>query len=205
MYQFNIEDFKAAIKAHKGLQKSNKYVMQFFPPIGLQNSTNVFRDLEMFADQIILPGVSLETGQVRRYGYGPTEKRPIGHTFNDLQVSIILTGEGDTYTVFKDWISLIMPFNMSSGIGSNIEGKPYLITYKNEYITDLRIQLLNENSNQENIPISLIVREAFPIGISDLPLAWGDLNNVARITIHFCYTDWFLEANPERISQLILK
>lgn len=193
---FNIEDFKSVITSRDGIVRTHNYMMRFFPPQVLQTAVDIFRDMEMLADQIILPGVNLETGTVRRYGYDVNEKRPLSHTFNDLNVSFIMTGDGDIFQLFHSWITAINPHYMEKGI--NHESGPYLLSYKDQYITDLNIKIINQVDSQHvdaNVqePISLVVREAFPIGIQDTQFAWSDNNNIARLNIQFTYTDWYLE------------
>lgn len=188
---FDIDEFKSTINHHDGLLRNNKFMVTLLPPPILQTNSDMFRDMSFFAEHVNLPGVSLNTGDVRRYGYGPVEKRPYSHNFTDLNTTYLLSGNADTYNLMQRWISAIAPFNMNNGINDGTG--PYLLHYKNEYVTDIRIKLFTDKGEVDNSPLELIVREAFPVNIADLDLIWQSTNEHARFTVTFSYVDWFLE------------
>lgn len=192
---FNIANFKSTVNHYGGFQKTNKYKVQFLPPPIMMPQMAVFRDLEYFAEQALLPGVNFETHDVRRYGYGPMEKRPTGHVFNDFVV--VFTGDGysKVHKAMYEWLSAISPFDMSLGITTD---RPYLVAYKDTYVTDLHVKTFNEKGFEQNTldteyepNLDIVLREAFPIAISDVGLGWSDHNNYVKFTVHFAYTDWF--------------
>lgn len=187
---FNIDEFSSVINKRWGVQKTNRFSVQILPPQRFNNingATSLFRDLELLADQVNFPGVSLTTHDVRRYGYGPVEKRANGHNFTELNVSFIKTGDGYVHRAFKEWISIVSPFNMRQGISGQ-----FTFSYKTDYITDIRIKLLTE-SNELPPAAELVLREAYPIAIQDLPVSWGEMNNHARLSVNFAFQDWYLE------------
>lgn len=189
---FDIDNFKATVKTYGGLQKTNKYKVRFLPPPIMMPQMQVFRDLEFFAEQASIPGVNFEVHATNRYGYGPIEKRVNGHVFTDFVVVFLGDGNSSVHKAMYDWISAISPFDMEQGITSEI---PFLLEYKDKYVTDLHVMTYNDKGNEINgeyVPnLAITIREAFPIGISDVGLAWGDHNNHARFTVHFAYADWF--------------
>lgn len=191
---FNIEEFKSVIDKNNGILRTNKFLVQFPPPPILIDDSSMFRDLEYFAEQITLPGVNLSAHDVRRYGYGPIEKRPISHSFTDLSVMFILDGNSNIHRLMHKWISAISPFDMRDGIAQNNAG-PYLLNYRNEYITDLNITVFNEQGDDTE-SIKLIIREAFPMAIADGQFNWSEFNNHARMTVQFSFIDWYLEKTP---------
>lgn len=212
---FNIDTFKSVLNQHGGPLRSNKFRIRFLPPPALNNNGQFFEHLEYFAEQATLPGVNLSSHDVRRYGYGPIEKRVIGHTFTDFNISFMGDGHGDVHRIMYQWLESISSFDARLGgdLGGNFSGPnqtvlpPYLIRYKNEYVTDLHVQMFSEESEgdqdestgeyknvQPKAPvIDLVLREAFPMSIADSQLSWADLNNNAKFTVQFAYVDWHLE------------
>ena len=193
---FNIGEFKATLNRYGGVLRSNKFVVRMTPPPFIRDA-GVSRDLEYFAEQATLPGVNLSSHDVRRYGYGPIEKRPIGHTFTDLSVTFIADGRGEMHRFFYNWLNFISPYNFDTS------NSLYLMDYKIRYVTSLDIVTLNEAGvSSINSPgrvsdergafrsTAVTVREAFPISLSDVQLNWSEMNNHARFTVQFAYVDW---------------
>lgn len=179
---FHIGEFKAGLRRHGNPLRSNKFEVRILRPPVLPRNNLLYEDLQFFAEQATLPGVNLSTHDVRRFGYGPIEKRPIGHTFTDLSVTFIADADGDMHRLFYNWISAISPYDYELS-SQNL----YLIRYKDEYATNIRIRAYKDN----NIPSTTIyVREAFPISLSDIQVNWSEMSNHARFTVQFAYVDW---------------
>jgi len=187
---FNINEFTSKLTQYGGVQRSNKFKVFITPPNGLNSeAANIFYDIPFFAEQTTLPGVNLSNHDVRRYGYGPIEKRPIGHTFTDLSITFIADGMGKMHFAFKEWISLISPFDTKDGLGRN-----YLFQYKDSYKTDFQV-LTYVEKEQTDPTIELTLMQAFPLSLSDSQLAWSDSNNYSRFTVQFAYVDWNVKYN----------
>lgn len=202
---FNIAEFNSVIAQNGGPLRSNKFRVRFLPPAVLGNQIEAFRHLEYMAEQAALPGVNLSTHEVRRYGYGPIEKRPLNTTFTDANFTFIADGNADIHRLFYNWIEAISPFNMSEGIGPST----YLLQYKQTYVTDLHVQVFNgkgsttdedADGNEIVTPpepvIDLVLREAFPVSLADNQFTWSEMNNYAKFSVQFAYHDWYLERNP---------
>jgi hypothetical protein len=186
---FNIAEFKTRLDGTGGVLRNNKFRIRFLPPRTMLRE-GYFRELEYLAESVSLPGVNMSSHDVRRYGYGPIEKRPIGHTFTDVNVTFIADGNGDVHRIMTNWLQTIGRFDMRSGIAS--ENLPFQLQYKIEYVTDLHVQVFTEDGEPS---IDVVLREAFPISLSDAQFSWNDLNNYARFTMQFAYNDWFIEPN----------
>lgn len=199
---FDIEKFKSSVVKHSGLMRNNKFIVRFVPPLMLSGFSSEFQDMELMCESTAIPGVNMITHDVRRYGYGPTEKRPTTHSFTDLSLNFLMTNDSFPYRMMHQWISIISPFNMNNGISNNDQGTaPFLLRYKSQYITDLRIKLFTgqgqseDSSNQDNpyVGLELVYREAFPLAINEMSASWGLKNEHQRVGIVFSYTDSFIE------------
>lgn len=185
--------------------RTNHFMVQIVPPPSIQMSAN----LEYKAEQVSLPGVNFALHDVRRYGYGPIEKRPTSHTFNDLQVIFYTDGDMDNYRFFQQWLSQVASFDMRSGITT--AGAPYLLNYKSSYVTDINIRMFNSRGTALRVrdpddaaiaqagppALSVMIREAFPVTMTDTQLNWSDNNSIMRFQVSFAYSDWYIETLGE--------
>ena len=193
MAGFNIETFKAKVKDRNGFMRNNRFLMTFPTPTGLFSRSGAWavnRDIEFWCESVTLPGYQLMTHDVRRWTYGPSEKRPFAPNFTPLQCSFLVDNKGDIMNFFHDWLQSIIPHDTDQGINapSRFGGLPYEVRYKVDYVTELNIYTYSETGE----PIQNIVcKEAFPSSIVDIPLSWGDTNNVVRLQVTFDYLDWF--------------
>jgi hypothetical protein len=202
---FNASDFRAVINTQDVL-RNNEFLVRFNLPFGMfqtekgPDNLNTMRYIQWWCQAAELPGIQLITGQGTRYGYGGIEKRPYMPFYDDFQVTFISDADADNWQVMNDWISLVVGTNMSQGIigqthDVNIGGAiqrylPYELNYKTDYVTDINLQVFNSVGDQVK---SVIIRDAYPISVGKVQLAWDDNNSYARIPVTFAYTDYFVE------------
>lgn len=209
MRGFNIQSFKSAI-GPKDILRTNKFLMQFFLPPGLSNDPRLqeymetTRYLEYWCEASNLPGYGVTTHDVRRFTYGPFEKRPFAPQFTDITVGFYSDGNGDIWRLMTRWLELVMNkdarqgINTQSGRSYNIVYPAYELSYREEYVTDIKLIVFNQMGD----PVKIVnFREAFPIIIPDVPLNWSDTNSVLRLQVVFTFVDWYIEDyNPNEWS-----
>lgn len=174
----------------KGYSKTNRFEVRFnLPPI-LQRFT-VFSEttklLNLRCENANVPGISLNTSEVMRHGYGMTERVVHGAQFGGFNCSFIGDQAGDIYKFFYSWTNSIVKWNEKpSSLAENSFGAyPFEHSYKSEYAADINLLTYNENSDQL---MSFDIFEAFPVGIGDIQYNWGDTDNLVRIPVQFAYT-----------------
>lgn len=193
MAGFNIEGFKSTVNRRGGFMRNNRFLMTFPTPlrmIGRENAQFVNQDIEFWGESVTLPGYQLMTHDIRRWTIGPAEKRPFAPNFTPLQCTFLVDNKGDIIRFFQDWMQCIIPHDTEMGMNStsSFNGMPYELKYKMDYITELNIYTFTETGK----PIqNVICKEAFPSSIVDIPLSWGDTNNLVRLQVTFDYLDWF--------------
>ena len=197
---FDISRFRSSISTN-GVMRTNKFLVRIHAPRGIQKISPLFSTatyLEYWCESVNIPGVSLATQDVFRYGYGNYEKKPYNAITNDVSLSFISDAGGSVWTFFQQWMRMIVNYDMRHGIvngdGSNSNGVlpgqlPFQIAYKEDYISDVQILVFNESSTIPELVI--VLREAFPMFVGDVGLNWGDTNDVARIPVTMSCYDWY--------------
>lgn len=183
--------FMAQIRK-KGVGKRNLFNV-FVPAPLMLAGTDKELNLQLFAESVNLPGINFATSDIRRYGVGPTEKKPYAPIFTDITVTFIADGSGDIHKFFYKWMKGIIFFDSPTSVESTsqIGGlTPYEVNFKDQYRTDLRIFTYNEQNDKI---IELVLYGAYPIAISDTPLSWSDNDTMMTISVTFTYVNLRME------------
>lgn len=203
MAGFNIQDFLAEIDNRSGVMRNNRFLVTFPTPrvlLGNGPALSINRTVEFWCEGVNLPGVQLMQHDVKRWTYGPSEKRPFQTNFNSLQCTFISDGDGDIWTFFNNWLQYIIPHDTENGFNSRSQFSvgqtryPYELAYKQDYATELNIGVYDIAGNKT---INLVCKEAFPSQILDIPLAWQDTNNTVRLSVVFEFIDWYIRKETE--------
>ena len=199
---FNIQRFKSEIDK-RGIQKNNKFLLSFYPSqfmrsqAGLESVQDITTAMQYWCEGATLPGVQLAMRQVLRYGYGPIEKKPFAPVFNDITFTFIGDGGGINIGFFQTWINTVNMFYV--GANNPIAGTtgiaPFELFYKEDYMVDMRVTAFNDVGDETT---KIVLREAYPFTIQDLPLNWADNNTVMKVPITFVFHDWYYEKPIER-------
>jgi len=185
---FSIDDFKANIGRNGGLLKNNRFLVRIPTPtiltgrsVGGVNTAQTGRILEYYAESVSVPGISLQTSELRRQGIGNLEKAPFGAAFTDCNVTFRIDQKSQVWNLFQAWIDTIYNYNMS-------RGTYFELAYKDEYATTLTIFVYNEVTPKYPTMIVDLV-DAFPVSISDLSLNWGSSEHI-RLNVRFNFLSW---------------
>ena len=144
---------------------------------------STIRDLVFRCENANLPGRSLATADQRIYG--PIEKHPYLSTYNDIDLTFIVSDTMNEKFLFDDWIEYINPKNTNN------------FRYREQYQTTLTINQYDVNDFPS---YTVELYEAFPISINQMDLDWSN-NGYHRITVTFAYTSW---KNSRGLSNNIL-
>jgi hypothetical protein len=192
---FNIADFRASINS-RGIARPSKFLVRIFAAPGMVGDFDaVVRDMEMWAEATELPVFGLHTGDHPRYGYGPDEKRVVRPIYQDVKLRIISDEHMANWRFFKTWLNLIVESDMSGGIaGGGGAAMPYEINYKDQYLTGVNIQTFDEFGN---LRASVVLRDAFPVALEAIELAWANGEEYMRVPVTIAFTDWYEEPTEE--------
>lgn len=193
----------------KGYTKTNRFEVLFnIPPIliphtATYNFSETPRLLSLRCEGASVPGISLNTSDGMRHGYGLTEKIVNGAQYGNFTCSFIGDQAGDIYKFFHVWMLSIVKFNekpsyVGDGPSGNATGAfPFEYSYKNEYAASINLITYNENSDTLR---TFDIFEAFPTAIGDIQYNWGDTDNLVRIPIQFAYTYFKVKDITDKIK-----
>jgi len=212
LYGFDIGRFRS-ILGEADILKPTKWMFSTTVPQGLVNRgafpTNAARNLQFWASAAAVPGAILVTHDTMRYGYGVAVKRPYSPAFTPLQITFTADGLGASRTFFNQWINLIIPFNLKDGIdspGNQISGisggggyqQAYEVAYPDDYTVDTATVSAFVDTGEEILRI--IMRQAFPVAVSDQRHDWADVGGPARFNVIMQFTDWYQFNLPMQAS-----
>jgi len=195
MPAFNISEFKSNISEY-GILQNNKFsvFIPISPNVLVSTFTNTLdplftidsmRALQFRAEAASVPGFSLQTQDVRVQGTGVNQKMPFNALFPDVNVTFLADSGADIYKYFYSWFSNIVDFTGSSF--SFYPSPSYEVGYKSDYVTDISILVYD---NFGNLTKQIILYEAFPDSITEIPLDWADKDRPMKFTVKFAYTRW---------------
>ena len=166
----SISDFRASF--NKELARPNRFNVLITLPRILGSNSGKFTVYRCEAAQ--LPGRTLATADQRIYG--PTEKYPYQTTYEDLELTFIVTSDMVEKYLFDSWIEKINPSSTN-----NFE-------YKYDYSTTITV---NQYDSTDELVYSADFIEAYPIAINQLDLDWSQNDSYHKLTVVFAYTRWF--------------
>lgn len=200
---FNINELVGEIR-RGGLMRNNKFLVEFpMPPslrntIGIELLTDTNRVLSLYCEGTNLPGVGLMTEEIRRYGYGSNEKKPYVPIFTDVNLTFRGDSNGSVWTFLNAWMKATVHYEgrdtMNTPTGP-IKGQHQAeVGYKNDtenhegYAVPVTITMFNDMGEPT---IRVVLREAFPIFVGDIPLNWGARSDYMRIPVTLSFFDWY--------------
>jgi hypothetical protein len=190
----DLNNFLGAVSKLKGFTRPAYFYVEIAPPLMMRSESNDARTLSLLCESANLPGVSLATSDIRRYGYGPVERKPYAPVFVDSTMTFLADGSGMVQKFFYKWMNGIvkfdeMPYGPVGQAGAR-SLSPFEVNYKEQYATDILITTVDEANNDI---LTVRFREAFPIFMGDVNLGWGDTDSISRLPITFTYFNWKIE------------
>lgn len=196
---FSPNDFRAVVNSNKGFLKLTRYRVRFPIPQAMVNNNlssgyyNLLRTMEYYTDSFDFPGMGFITRNVVRYGYGPSEKKPVAPGFSDIAMTVYNDATSLNFNFFRDWLLLVQNFDMTDGIAglsTSTNNEPYELFYKDEYAVDGMVTLLSDTD--EDV-VTVRMRQMFPIHIPEMKIGWAIKNDIQRFRVIFSFTDWYTD------------
>lgn len=130
-----------------------------------------------------LPGYTVNTMEVRRYGVGPTYSYPVSNVNPEYTINFYIDAGGEILYFFQSWANRV--FNMQ--VSDAPDSPPhYVANYKSEYAIDVDIDLFNR---QKDTYFRYRLHNMYPTLIGNAELQWGD-SNIFRLPVSFKYDSY---------------
>ncbi len=147
------------------------------------NSPSAPRFISFAACQTSIPGYTVNTMEVRRYGVGPTYSYPVANINPEISISFYVDAGGDILRFFQGWANQVFNMNVSDAPDAPTH---YVARYKSEYAVDLEIELLDR---QKNPYFGYKLKKLYPTLIGNAELMWGD-SQIFRLPVSFKYDSY---------------
>jgi hypothetical protein len=213
----NVSNFIANLNRLRGVQRTSHFYVNIPMPRKLSRirnaSTNVgtgrnevsldatgggteMREIGLLCESCSLPGVSLNTTEIRRYGYGVAEKKPYLPTFTDQSFTFIGDNTGKIHKFFYRWMNSIVRYDGRHRDNTvSYELSPFQVEYKRDelgplYTVDIQIVMIDETNRKIN---TLTLMDAYPIFLGDVQLSWAENDSFVRFPVTFTFSNWKLD------------
>lgn len=130
-------------------------------------------DLSYKCEIAQLPGRHIST--IERKTYGPYEKLPYHTTYNDIDLTFIVSDVMKQKYFFDAWLDLINPVNT------------FDIEYKDNYCVDI---IINQYDLASKLTYAVGLVDAYPINMNQLDLDWSNSDGLHKLSVTFAYTYW---------------
>lgn len=191
-----INNFMSEIRQNS-VARTNLFEVTLTAPRILTGAGAV-RKISLYAEGASLPGLSLATGDVTRYGYGPHEKVPYTIQTNDTTISFIGDGKGEIYKFFYNWLQGIVraDYSVTSSQTSGNGLSAYEVEFKEDYKSTITITTFNEVGT----PVFVYdLSDAFPLNVPDVALNWAD-SSMMQFSVQFAFLQSRLQTSDQPLA-----
>lgn len=202
-----INDLKGVFNKRQGPAKQNRFMVYMSPPntslpnidlnaaiggllsgngLSLGSFVNDPRDVTLLCESCSLPGRSITTMDYQNTKQAV--KIPYSFMNEDVTFSFLLTNDYYMRKMFDNWLGLAF------------DTQNYVLRYKEQYTTDVRIAQLNN----KNIPIyTVVLQNAYPTQITAVSLDNSAENAIQKMSVTMTYENFVQEGLIESASNII--
>lgn len=198
---FKIDDIRSAVKSH-GFMRPDLFVVTFRKQTrGGKVLTDDAESISLFANAIQAPGITHDSVDVQRQGFGPLERRAKGVIFPAIAVTFMCDGQGKVMEFLYNWANRVTSHHIDSGEHSVDEDGGYIgeVGYYDDYVCDMDITLFGEkgrgkkNDDSDTEPLAkggLInwnLKEVYPQVVEGANLGWKQTDEILELQVQFNY------------------
>jgi len=123
-----------------------------------------------------MPGRSFATGDQRTYG--PLIKRPFDMITTEITMTFLITEQYSSRKFFANWMKIIHA------------DKNHNYSYYRDFVAPrIRIEYLNKGLTES--PYGVVLKNAYPMAIGPIALAYDQVDSIQEFTVTFTYEDWY--------------
>jgi len=185
---FNVSEFKSQMDWFGGPFRGSLFELQIFNYPGVTTRANS-RDLTFFCKNATIPGMVFNTVQYENVAQ-MRKVMPVAWNPEPVQSIFMLDSDHQILSFFHSWAQNIVNFSTAAGSFSEVDGKlPFEVGYKDEYAATIVIRHYSTNYQQSGAYYEVVLRNAFPIQIGDVDLAWENNDQYAVLPVSFQYDE----------------
>lgn len=192
---FNIAEFQSQL-AKRGLAKSNLFFMRITLPNSIKFIENniTTRELTFLCKSVSLPEMSIDSIEVKPFGFGVHEKRPTDIKFGNLPTVFMVDSDFGTMKFFHRWMQSIVNYNSYDGpTQQDPQGKlPYEIEYKENYAGTIEVLLFSGNDASKVYYYTF--GHAFPSLVANVDSSWENQAEVMTLPVTFEFDKFKVQA-----------
>jgi hypothetical protein len=209
----SIKDFHTEMRS-LGVQRSNRFLVDIGVPrsldvtgslmslignpggllgtiadgVGSLVSISEERQMSLRCTNASFPGMQAMTkDDILRYGRGPVDKTVHNMLFSDIHCSFVVDAKGIIQNHFYRWMQSMVNTDSSGSMNSSVKGAlPYEVSYKDDYITRMKITQLN---NRNRPVIECQAHKVFPVSVGELQFGWEQTDQIVTLPVTFSYRD----------------
>lgn len=171
------------------------------PVGGLESATKEI--LGFYCTDINLPGISMASTEVRRYGVGPIQRVPYSPIFADTTFTFLADGRGVIHTFFMEWMRRMINYTRSGNtLQAQLQyGEPYEVEYKSNYQSPgIQIEVFDKTGKRIQV---IVMYDAYPLNIGEVMMSYANTDEIARIPVTFTFRDFEIVESALEPSPLI--
>jgi hypothetical protein len=173
---FSLNRFRASF--YNGIQRPNRYEVTIS---FLRANWQISNHLSFACATASLPSRSFRTEQ--EFLYGVARKVPINLTYDDFSLGFICSADMKEKKFFDRWTSYIQ------------DPTSNYMHYYDEYAAVIQVQTFDESGRPS---YGIYVEEAYPVGITPIPLAYSEKGSYMQLNVDFAYRKWRNEDEKRR-------
>lgn len=167
----SINDFLGSF--HTDIARSSRFDVQVNVPIVLLPFVKTSRQLTFRCQNADIPGRTLATTE-RKMGSAPSRKMPYQTTYNESNMTFLVSDDMSEKVLFEAWIEAINP------------STTYNFNYPVNYVADI---IITQYDVQNKPSYQVVLQDAYPIAVNQLDLDWSS-ENPHKLSVVFAYTKW---------------
>jgi hypothetical protein len=160
------------------------------PPKSLPFDITLSRLFTYRAENIKLPGATLDMISKRVYGLGVEKKFADDIRFADNSITFLESGGNAIYKFFYAWMNTIIDFTGATSQFTYAGQPSYRVEYKDNIITDIYIYVLDASGF---LISTVVLREAFPSSVNEIILDWSARSELMKVVVNFTYSSWYIQ------------
>ena len=153
-----------------------------------QITADAIKSVTYRTEGFTVPGMSIQTTDVRRYGIGPIQRLPVGSlNNNNVTLTIVADQAGVQYKFWMTWMNSIVNFRGRSDRAmwtkNDFDENFYEVQYRDDYAVDITTYEVNPAFDSI---LETRLTKAYPISIQDKIINWGNSGFVV-FTVELAY------------------